>query len=57
MASCMGVKHIQSFHEAKERLSQLAVFALVNFNQAFEVKTDAPVLGIGVVLSHNEKPN
>ncbi|GKA17002.1 RNA-directed DNA polymerase [Tanacetum coccineum] len=45
-----------AFEELKQRVTQASVLALPNFDDVFQVECDASGLGIGGVLSQNQKP-
>lgn len=46
----------RAFEELKEKATQAPVLALPNFHIAFQVECDASRLGIGGVLSENNRP-
>lgn len=45
-----------AFEELKQKVTQAPVLGVPNFNEVFQVECDASGLGIGCVLSQNQKP-
>ncbi|MDF3680743.1 RNase H-like domain-containing protein, partial [Enterobacter hormaechei] len=46
----------KSFEPLKQRVAELLILALPNFNKVFQVECDASGNAIGVVLSQEGKP-
>lgn len=49
-------KALNAFEKLKTSMTQLPVLILPNFNEPFVVETDASGVGIGAVLSQNNRP-
>ena len=48
--------YIESFNKLKEKLIQAPILIYPDFNQPFEITTDASNVALGGVLSQNDKP-
>jgi len=46
----------KAFHNLKDAMTNLPLLTLPDFNQSFEVTTDASIISIGDVLSQNTHP-